>query len=628
MHSIATNLDVRDIADRLIDPVEALLRRAEKVEADYAPLLAKLAEPQASSGRNLAHYLAVRQLDIRELQFDLHRLGLSSLGRMETHVLSTLRSVLRALRSLSGGPPLPESVPPVDFDEGRRRLRETSSLLFGETAPEDETRIMVTVPSDAADRYDLVHALVEAGMNVMRINCSKDDPPRWTRMIDHLRRAESELGRRCKVMMDLAGPNPRTGPLRVQAKNLRFEPPAHAGQVIDAARVWISASGVVPQAAESVVPIAGLDSIAGDLLSGDRVRLAATDGKPVHLQVTAVEDDGAWADCWEAASVPVGSNVELMRRGQVRKTATVGHLPDGLREQTFRVQPGDVILLDRHCTAGHGPERDNAGNVTSPARIGCTLPTIFNDVRVCDRVLYDDGEMEAVVRKASADELELEVRRARKGSVKIRSAKGLNFPDTDLNLPPMTEKDLSDLAFVAEHADAVGMSFVRYPRDVEALIEQLDRLDATDVGVVLKVETEKAFRHLPELLMVALRRPPVGVMVARGDMGPEFGFDRMSEVQEQILWLCEAAHVPVIWATQVLESLAKKGLPTRSEVTDAAMSSRAECVMLNKGDYIVDAVRFLRDVLRRMQGHQDKKFSMLRRLSVSGSAAPDEFDAV
>jgi pyruvate kinase len=107
------------------------------------------------------------------------------------------------------------------------------------------------------------------------------------------------------------------------------------------------------------------------------------------------------------------------------------------------------------------------------------------------------------------------------------------------------------------------------------------------------------------------------VMVARGDLGVEVGFERLAEVQEEILWLCEAAHVPVIWATQVLESLAKGGMPSRAEVTDAAMGSRAECVMLNKGPFILQTMRFLCDVLNRMEAHQKKKTAMLRKLNVS-----------
>jgi pyruvate kinase len=105
-----------------------------------------------------------------------------------------------------------------------------------------------------------------------------------------------------------------------------------------------------------------------------------------------------------------------------------------------------------------------------------------------------------------------------------------------------------------------------------------------------------------------------GVMIARGDLAVECGYERLAEVQEEILWAAEAAHMPVIWATQVLETLAKTGLPTRAEITDAAMGERAECVMLNKGPHIAEAMYTLNDILHRMQGHQDKKHPLLRAL--------------
>ena len=122
---------------------------------------------------------------------------------------------------------------------------------------------------------------------------------------------------------------------------------------------------------------------------------------------------------------------------------------------------------------------------------------------------------------------------------------------------------------------------------------------------------------LPALLLEAMRGPRVGVMIARGDMAVEGGFERLAEVQEEILWLCEAAHVPVVWATEVLTSKAKKGVPTRGDITDAAMAVRADCVMMNKGPYIVEAVRMLDNILRRMQAHHDKKWGMLRELRVA-----------
>jgi pyruvate kinase len=206
------------------------------------------------------------------------------------------------------------------------------------------------------------------------------------------------------------------------------------------------------------------------------------------------------------------------------------------------------------------------------------------------------------------------------GTAKLRAEKGINLPDTKLNISALTPKDRQDLEFAARCGDLVCLSFVRRPEDVAELIQELDRLGATNTGIILKIENRAAVEALPQILLTAMRRPVIAVMVARGDLGVEIGFERMAEIQEEILWLCEAAHVPVIWATQVLESLVKRGLPSRAEVTDAAMSGRAECVMLNKGPHILLALDFLCDVLARMEGHHSKKSSLMRKLSVAEMA--------
>ena len=118
-------------------------------------------------------------------------------------------------------------------------------------------------------------------------------------------------------------------------------------------------------------------------------------------------------------------------------------------------------------------------------------------------------------------------------------------------------------------------------------------------------------------MLTAMRRYPAAVMIARGDLAVECGWERLAELQEEILWLCEAAQIPVIWATQVLEGTAKKGLPSRAEISDAALAQRADCVMLNKGPHIIQAIDMLDNILRRMQGHQYKKTARLRKLSIS-----------
>jgi pyruvate kinase len=267
---------------------------------------------------------------------------------------------------------------------------------------------------------------------------------------------------------------------------------------------------------------------------------------------------------------------------------------------------GDVLQVTRDLTPAP------AG--ATPARIGCTVPEVFDTIEPGDRVYFDDGRLGGEVIGIDADAFEVRIDHPSHGVVKLREGKGINVPDTDLPISALTDKDVADLDTVAEIADIVALSFVREPADVARMIGELDRLEARDLGVVLKIETRTGFEHLPQLLLMAMRRNSIGVMIARGDLAVECGHERLAEVQEEILWLCEAAHVPVIWATQVLEGLAKTGVPSRAEISDAAIGVRAECVMLNKGPYIEDAVDTLRDILTRMAGHHHKKTSLLRPL--------------
>jgi pyruvate kinase len=281
------------------------------------------------------------------------------------------------------------------------------------------------------------------------------------------------------------------------------------------------------------------------------------------------------------------------------------------------LEAGDSLIVTLDSIPGRPALHDEHDKVLEPAHIGCSLPELLTAVQAGQRILFDDGKFEGTIREVRPDQFRAELFRAGVGTAKLRAEKGINAPDTRLRLSALTEKDLQDLKFVARHADMVSLSFVHTPQDIEQLHGELERLSAHELGIILKIENRQAFEQLPKLLMTALRRPPVAVMVARGDLGVEIGFERMAEVQEEMLWLCESAHVPVIWATQVLESLAKQGVPSRGEVTDAAMSCRAECVMLNKGPYMSETIRFLTDVSQRMSQHRVKRVATLRRLSVA-----------
>ncbi len=255
-------------------------------------------------------------------------------------------------------------------------------------------------------------------------------------------------------------------------------------------------------------------------------------------------------------------------------------------------------------------------NVPYPVQATSTVREVFAQVKPGAQVWFDDGKIGARVETVTPDSMILLVTTARPQGERLKPEKGMNFPDTDLRLPALSEKDLEDLDFVARHADIINYSFVQEAEDIEllhqALVERSPHPER--IAIVAKVETKRSIRNLPEIMVKAAGQHPLGVMIARGDLAVEIGYQRLAEMQEEILWLCEAAHVPVIWATQVLEQLVKKGRPSRAEMTDAAMAERAECVMLNKGPYIREAVTALDDVFQRMQAHQSKKTAQLRAL--------------
>lgn len=248
--------------------------------------------------------------------------------------------------------------------------------------------------------------------------------------------------------------------------------------------------------------------------------------------------------------------------------------------------------------------------------IGCTLPGIVDQLKKGERVLFDDGKFEARVVKVSNGIATLRMLRCSIEKPRLKAEKGINFPDSKLHMSSLTADDLAALPFVRKHADLVGYSFVRTPEDVQQLHQYLGDEDRAPL-LVLKIETPEAVDNLPSLLLEGMKHKVFGVMIARGDLAVEIGFERLSEIQEEILWICEAAHVPVIWATQVLETLNKSGLATRSEVTDAAHAAAAECVMINKGDYTIQVLETLKDIMQRSGGHHVKKRFVFRPLSVA-----------
>ena len=591
------------LGERLQAIFQAVVEQAERARSNYP-----LADRDSEGSRdNLLTYLALRERDLRELQLELAEQGLSSLGRLESTVLRSCRQVLKHLGV---------SAPPTDLhaptaDQARILLAQRSRAVLGRPREGRGTRIMVTLDASVISQPDLLEQLLLKGMDIARINCAHESPIEWSKIVDAIGHAEERLnrkgqgvGRRCRILMDLGGPKVRTGPLALETRPLKLSVPKDPlGRpsrllegYLDSEAHQTARIGGFGQGPQFVIALPKQPGIE-DLRVGDVLRVEDTRDRIRRMYVL---------ECVSATRVKVGlERTAYVQEGTVLRTEqgavfTVGAVIP--QPMDLRVQAGETLFLYRDPKRlGHPAQGEN------PAGISCTLPEILAHVKPGHRVFIDDGKIAAVVRASREDSLELEIASPRGIPARIRAEKGLNFPDSPIDLPALTPQDRQDLEFVVKHASAVGLSFVHRPQDLYDLRDALRELDHPDMGVVIKIETQEAIHRLAQLLLTGLDLPKFGVMIARGDLAVEVGFEHLALVQEDILCLCEAAHVPVIWATQVLETLAKSGLPARAEITDAAVGQRAECVMLNKGEHVLEAVMTLAELLSSQERHHIKK---------------------
>lgn len=594
--------DLGELSTRLTALYEHAVERVRDVE-DAFPA----ASPEGAASRdNLLAYLAIRERDLVSLQLDLADAGLSSLGRLEGQVLTSLESVLARL----GRQVAAEDVSAPTAVDARWLLSSRARALLGRPRAGRDTRIMVTLDASAITSPDLLDALLVAGMDIVRINCAHDTPAQWGALIDAVRAAEARLraagrgpARNCRISMDLGGPKIRTAPLACEPGRLRIAPldlgkaKKPVAGVLDARAEWSSAGHGDGPAFTLAVPgqEAELERLQPGMILGlqdarGKARVLRVDGRCIGACVPVVAERKT---AIEGGALLEGADGERLRVA-----------PAMPQPVDVRVGPGDLLRIYRSAAFAGVPARGG-----EPASVGCTRPDALESVHAGHRVAVDDGKIRGVVVEETGDYLEV---RVESPLTRVHGEKGLNFPDSVLELPALTGEDRQHLGFVVEHADAVALSFVHRPSDLFDLRDALQALGRPEFGVIAKIETREALHNLAAILLAGLELPRFGVMIARGDLAVEVGFETLALVQEDILCLCEAAHIPVIWATQVLETLAKSGLPARAEITDAAMGQRAECVMLNKGPHVVEAVSVLAELLEAEARHQVKKRQVFR----------------
>lgn len=276
-----------------------------------------------------------------------------------------------------------------------------------------------------------------------------------------------------------------------------------------------------------------------------------------------------------SVSLELGSPITLLQDLQGPKIR-VGNLPNGQIEvkkgQWLKLVPDNVI-----------PDSEDT--------ITIDYPYLAEEAEIGTQILLDDGLLEFKIVAIESQGVICEVI---EGGI-LKNRKGVNLPSLNLRLPSMTEKDKKDLEFgLSQGIDWVSLSFVRKPEDIIALKSFLAKHNALDTPVIAKIEKPQAIENLE-----AIVNQCDGIMVARGDLGVEMSPERVPFLQKQIISLCNQKSIPVITATQMLDSMIRNPRPTRAEASDVANAifDGTDAVMLSGesavGYYPVKAVEVM-----------------------------------
>ncbi|XP_051143002.1 plastidial pyruvate kinase 4, chloroplastic [Andrographis paniculata] len=570
----------------------------------------------SESATNLLHYLALKGLDIEQIKEELSSTGLSNLDDANPHVLSSLSACIQMLTSSRADSIASKQVSdeelPVQKRLGNQKLdlgmttmmkrsSSNSDQLLGKLQAPKAAHIMATVGQEALEIETQISDLISSGTTIFRINCAHGNPELWSKIIATIRRCSQHLEKPCKILMDLAGPKLRTGKLPDGPSVAKISPKRNAfGGVIRPAQVWLSAPGTGPPPAhlspDVVLQVDGQEFLS-KLKVDDSVRFRDARGKQRTLRISSkypiFSGVGFMAECYKSAYVESGTALIIKEKKQKSSVGLAVDVPPA--EQFVRLRVGDLLTVCRDCS---DEQNTRSSSTTGSHRITCPSGYLFDSAKPGEPIAFDDGKIWGVIKGTSSSEVVVKITYASPKGTKLGSEKSINIPESDIRYEGLTSKDIVDLDFVASHADMVGVSFVRDVRDITLLYQELAKRKLSKLGIVLKIETKGGFENLPHLILEAMKSPnPLGVMIARGDLAVECGWEKLADLQEEIISICGAAHVPMILATQVLESLVKTGIPSRAEIIDAANGRRVSCVMLNKGKHIAKAVSILDTIL-------------------------------
>jgi len=470
--------------------------------------------------------------------------------------------------------------------------------VFGKSDTSFKTKVMVTLPSEASNSPELISNLIANGTSVFRINTAHDDATTWNKMASYIKEENEKQNKQTKIYVDLAGPKNRTQPI------IKVFKPFKIGSWRNPKLVEI-----VPVSNQEVFtkkhekntnnPVQATLVVSHDFFqvckSSKKVKIDDFERDARQCYIIIKKDDKIFLEVNKKITIYENTTMEI--KDENHKYISCFYNIEKLPEDIKLYKGNQIIITNQDILGASDYSYDN---VVYNAIIGCSNKEIFPYVKIGDDIYIDDGKIGCKVLHINEIGLVCEVFLAKENGTSLKEEKGINFPSTDLQIDAITPTDEKNFEDIVEFADIIGLSFAQTAEDIKKLQNMLKMKKKQHIAIAPKIETKTALKNLPLILEKLLEWENHALMIARGDLAIEVGFDNLPYIQEEILNICEASHTPVIYATQILEGKMKNNLPSRAEVTDAAIAQRADCVMLNKGPYVMDTVVVIKNILRQM----------------------------
>lgn len=539
---------------------------------------------------NLNAYVKLRSLDISELQNQLTNIGLSSLGRAQSCVINSLNQDIFILSRLLQKEYKQTStdVEAINFEEAKAIMIENSKV-FGRVQDNFKTKVMVTLPSEAKDSPQLIADLMANGTSVFRINTAHDDANAWNTMARYIQQENKKQNRNVKIYVDLAGPKNRTGSIK------KVFNPFKIGSWREPQFVEIlpfSNKEAFTQKAQ-ISTLVVSDEFFNICKDASKLKIDDFDRETAQHYHIVKEDGKIFINADKKITIFKNTTLKVSNKHLKSKSNLYNFW---LEPEEIRVFKDDLVIITNQDIEGSKEfvynDKEYAGI------IGTTNKEVFHFIKVDDEIFIDDGKIGLTIVEKNDLGVVCKVFLAKENGTVIKEEKGINFPNTDLDISAITDVDERNFEDIVDFADIIGLSFAQTDADIKKLQNMLTKKGKTSTAIAPKIETKTALENLPKILRELLLWDNYALMIARGDLAIEVGFDNLPYIQDEIFGICEAAHIPVIYATQILENKMKNNLPTRAEVTDAANAQRADCIMLNKGPYVVDTVIAVKNILR------------------------------